>query len=100
MPVRGKNSDVVRIVEGIRGTTPVRMELCLRFDYGRTIPWVTAIEKGVRAVAGPNLAVLRASVLTRGEDLKTLAEFQITEGERVWFTLTYGFSYENDPAEI
>ena len=42
MPVRGRNSDVVRIVEGIRGTARMRMELCLRFDYGRTVPWVTA----------------------------------------------------------
>ena len=42
MPVRGRNSDVVRIVEGIRGTVRMRMELCLRFDYGRTVPWVTA----------------------------------------------------------
>ncbi len=75
MPVRGKYSDVVRIVEGIRGTVQMRMELCLRFDYGRTVPWVTRLENGVRAVAGPNLAILRASVATHGEDLKTLAEF-------------------------
>ena len=100
MPVRGKNSDVVRIVEGIRGTAQVRMELCLRFDYGRTVPWVTGIENGVRAIAGPNLAILRASVPTHGEDLKTVAEFPITEGRRVWFTLTYGFSHQQDPAEI
>src|SRR6516165_5670060 len=36
MPVRGKNSDVVRIVEGVSGTVRMRMELVLRFDYGRT----------------------------------------------------------------
>ena len=100
MPVRGKNSDVVRIVEGIRGTVPMCMELSLRFDYGRSVPWVTRIDKGVRAVAGPNLAVLRTTVETRGEDLKTIAEFSVATGERVSFVLTYGCSHLEDPAEI
>lgn len=100
MPVRGKNSDVVRIIEGIRGTVRMRMELCLRFDYGRSIPWVTRIDDGIRAVAGPNLAVLHATVPTRGENLTTLAEFPISEGKRAWFTLTYGLSHLDDPARI
>ncbi len=43
MPVRGRNSVVIRIVEGIRGTVRMRMELCLRFDYGRTVPWVRRV---------------------------------------------------------
>jgi GH15 family glucan-1,4-alpha-glucosidase len=100
MPIRGTNSDVVRIVEGVRGTLAVRMELCLRFDYGRTVPWVTRIEDGVRAVAGPNLTVLHSSVSVRGENLKTVAEFGVSEGERVWFTLTYGESHLDEPKPI
>jgi GH15 family glucan-1,4-alpha-glucosidase len=100
MPVRGKNSDVVRIVEGIRGNARMRMELCLRFDYGRSIPWVRRTDDGIRAVAGPNLAVLRASVPTHGENLTTLAEFPVSKGKRVCFTLTYGLSHLEDPAAI
>ncbi len=65
MPVRQRNSHIVRIVEGIRGEVPVRMELALRFDYGRIVPWVTALKDGVRAIAGPNLAVLHCTVPTR-----------------------------------
>ena len=34
MPPRGRNSDVVRIVQGERGRVRLRMELTLRFDYG------------------------------------------------------------------
>ncbi len=100
MPVRGRNSDVIRIVEGIRGTVRMRMELCLRFDYGRTVPWVRRVQNGVRAIAGPNLAILRATVPTHGENLKTLAEFPVMEGNRVCFTLTYGFSHQEDPEPI
>jgi GH15 family glucan-1,4-alpha-glucosidase len=100
MPIRGLNSDVVRIVEGIRGTLDVRMELALRFDYGRTVPWVTRIEDGIRAVAGPNLTVLHSNVPVHGENLKTVAEFGINQGDRVWFTMTYGESYLVDPKRI
>lgn len=100
MPPRGVHSDVVRMVEGIRGSVSMRMELVLRFDYGRTVPWVTSISDGLRAIAGPNLAVLHASVPVRGENLKTVAEFTLQKGERAWFTLTYGASYEPDPKQI
>ncbi|MFP5248536.1 MAG: glycoside hydrolase family 15 protein, partial [Acidobacteriota bacterium] len=100
MPVRDRNSDVVRIVEGIRGKMDLRSTLALRFDYGRTLPWVTAIEDGIRAVAGPGVAVLHASVPVHGENLKTVAEFTVRAGERVWFTLTYGDSFKPDPEPI
>src|SRR5579875_2647776 len=78
MPIREKNSDVVRIVEGIRGTVDLCMTLSLRFDYGRTVPWVTAIEDGIRAVAGPGVAVLHTSVPVHGENLQTVADFTVT----------------------
>jgi len=55
MPVPQRNSHIVRIVEGLRGKVPVRMELVLRFDYGHIVPWVTHLKDGVRAIAGPIL---------------------------------------------
>jgi GH15 family glucan-1,4-alpha-glucosidase len=100
MPIREKFSDVVRFVEGIRGEVDVRMELALRFDYGRSVPWVTRIDHGTRAIAGPNLTVLHASIPVHGEDLKTVADFKIGAGDRVWFTLTYGKSFHPDPDPI
>jgi GH15 family glucan-1,4-alpha-glucosidase len=100
MPIRERNSDVVRIVEGIRGAMDLRMALALRFDYGRTVPWVTGIDDGIRAVAGPGVAVLHASVPVHGENLHTAAEFTVGKGERVWFTLTYGASFRPDPRPI
>ncbi len=100
MPIRERNSDVVRIVEGIRGKVDVRMALSLRFDYGRTVPWVTAIDDGIRAVAGAGVALLHSSVAVHGENLHTAAEFTVAEGERVWFTLTYGESHLPDPKPI
>jgi GH15 family glucan-1,4-alpha-glucosidase len=100
MPIRENFSDVVRFVEGVRGHVDMRMELALRFDYGRAVPWVTRVEDGIRAVAGPNLTVLHASIPVYGEDLKTVADFTVCEGDRAWFTLTYRESYHDDPERI
>ncbi len=56
MPPRGRNSDIVRLVRGERGRMRMRTELVLRFDYGRTIPWVTRLADGtLRAIAGPDM---------------------------------------------
>jgi GH15 family glucan-1,4-alpha-glucosidase len=100
MPIREHNSDVVRIIEGVRGKLDMTMALSLRFDYGRTVPWVTATPDGIRAVAGPSLTVLHASVPVHGENLHTAAEFTVNEGDRLWFTLTYGESYRPDPHPV
>ena len=34
MPPRHSDPDVARVVEGVRGRVPMRMELTIRFDYG------------------------------------------------------------------
>src|SRR3954453_12465697 len=61
MPLRGTNSDLVRCVTGLRGRVPMRTELTIRFDYGRTVPWVSRLEDGaLRAIAGPHMLVLKA----------------------------------------
>jgi GH15 family glucan-1,4-alpha-glucosidase len=100
MPIRERNPDIVRFVQCTRGKMRMCMELSLRFDYGRTVPWVTRIRGGVRAVAGPNLAILHASVPVRGENLKTVAEFNLRKGQGAWFTLTHGVSHRPDPKKI
>ena len=100
MPARGTHSDVFRIVEGIRGKVPMSMALSLRFDFGRTIPWVTHLRDGFRAIAGPNLAVFHSSIPVHGENMTTVAEFTVSRGQRVQFSLTYGLSFEEQPRKI
>ncbi len=106
MPPRGKHSDVVRIVSGVKGKVAMRMELVLRFDYGLTIPWVTKHEDELRAVAGPNMAVLRSecrrgkAAKLEGEGLTTVSHFTLTEDDEVCFALTYASSVEEVPERI
>jgi GH15 family glucan-1,4-alpha-glucosidase len=86
--------DVVRIVKGVRGSMAMRMELVLRFDYGRTVPWVRRRDYGLSAVAGPDAIELHTDVELEGRDFKTLAAFTVREGESVPFTLSYHRSHK------
>ena len=103
MPPRRKSPDIVRIVEGVRGRVRFRSELAIRFDYGRIVPWVrkrTHEENTRVALAGPDALCFRTPVDTRGEDMRTLSEFVVDEGERVPFVLTWFPSHEDVPDAI
>jgi GH15 family glucan-1,4-alpha-glucosidase len=101
MPLLRNRSHVVRIVRGDRGRVRMRMSLSLRFDYGSSVPWVTRMEDGsLRAIVGPNMVVLRTPAPLRGENLHTVSEFEVNEGETVPFTLTYAESHSLPPEPI
>jgi GH15 family glucan-1,4-alpha-glucosidase len=89
MPPRASDPDVVRVVEGVRGRVKMRMKLVLRFDYGSVVPWVRRVDDRIEAVAGPDAVSLWAPVETRGENLTTVAEFEITEGQQLPFVLLW-----------
>ena len=95
MPPRGTASDIVRLVRGLSGRVKMRMELIIRFGLGCDVPWVTKDEDGkaLLAICGQDMTVLRTPVETRGEDLTTVADFEVGEGETVPFVLTYGPSH-------
>jgi len=102
MPPRGNASDVVRLVRGVRGRVKLRMQLVIRFGFGTDIPWVKKNPdgSGLLAICGQDMTVLRTPVETRGEDLTTVADFEVSEGETVPFVLTYGPSHLPVPEPI
>jgi GH15 family glucan-1,4-alpha-glucosidase len=101
MPPRGDASDIVRLVRGVRGRVKLQMQLVIRFGFGVDIPWVRRTEdSALLAIAGQDMTVLRTPVKTRGEDLTTLADFEIEEGQTIPFVLTYGPSHLPIPAPI
>ncbi len=97
MPVRDREPNLIRIVEGKRGTVPMHMELIIRFDYGSIVPWVQRLDGGISAIAGPDRLLFHTPVHLRGADLTTVADFTVSAGERVPFTLTWHPSYEATP---
>ena len=100
MPPRGRAPDIVRVVEGLEGEVQVRMELVIRFDYGRVVPWVRTVDGALRVVAGPDALQLFGDVETHGEDLRTVAEFTLRKGERRSFVLTWYPSWESPPRRL
>jgi len=100
MPPRGENPDIVRVIEGVRGTVPMKMELIIRFDYGHVVPWVRKRHGGLEAIAGPDGLILRTPIETRGKDLTTVAEFSVCEGQQIPFVLTWFASYKEPPDAI
>jgi GH15 family glucan-1,4-alpha-glucosidase len=89
MPLSDHRWDIVRIVEGLSGRVSLRMELVVRFDYGSIVPWVRRAGDILLLTAGPDTLELAASVAVAGENLKSVAEFYVSAGERQSFVLNY-----------
>ncbi len=101
MPVFGQNNDIVRIVKGLRGRVDLHMELVVRFDYGRTIPWVQrAADGALTAVAGPHRLELRTEAPLVGAGFSTVSDFSVTADETVTFVLAYSESHLPRPAPV
>ena len=100
MPPRGETPDIVRIVEGLDGSVPMRSELIIRFDYGHIVPWVRRVDDARVAIAGPDALCLRTPVDIHGEDLTTVSEFTVEPGERIPFVLTWFPSHEPLPEAV
>jgi len=91
-------SDVIRIVRGDAGCVRFRTELVLRFDYGRTVPWVNHLSDGTfRAIAGPDMVLLHTPVPLQGRQMRTVGEFEVHGGETVPFVMTHGASHLPPP---
>ncbi len=100
-PRESGSSHLVRIVAGQRGRVAFQSELVLRFGYGANVPWVTRLPDGTRrAIAGPDMVILRTPVGIRGENFTTVSDFTVQAGERIPFVLTYVPSHRPPPEPI
>ncbi len=108
-------ASVVRIVTGARGRVAMKSDLAIRFDYGRTIPWVTCeratpewgdgANDTMHAVAGSDTIVFRSgsrdkALPNHGEEMTTVSEFTLGEGQTAWFTLQYASVFDAVPGPL
>ncbi len=93
MTIKGVQPEVVRMVVGLRGSVRMRSLFAPRFDYGGALPWVRPESDGVLAVSGPDSLHLRAPTPLEIVDWSALAEFEVAEGERLPFVMTWRPSY-------
>jgi GH15 family glucan-1,4-alpha-glucosidase len=102
---------VIRRVRGVRGRVAMRFELIVRFDYGSIVPWVRRVvpenasvdegrSYGIRAIAGPDAVRLQSDVPVHGENMTTIATFDVSEGQELSFVLTWHWSHVEEPPAI
>jgi GH15 family glucan-1,4-alpha-glucosidase len=93
MPHEDGHSDVVRRLEGVRGTVRMRHVWQVRFDYGAIVPWVRRRtvrgQAVITAIAGPDQLVLRGPRLPTADDHRHVDEFDVTHGAELTFSTTW-----------
>ncbi len=104
MPTGDRRADVIRRVEGVRGTVSIRHSWLVRFDYGRIRPWVHREEvgglPGIVAIAGPDKLILAGPRLPPAVDGHHEETFEVEEGDRLDFTLTWVPSFREHPGLV
>ncbi|MFL6023535.1 MAG: glycoside hydrolase family 15 protein [Marmoricola sp.] len=104
MPSGDRRADLVRRVQGVRGTVTLDHVLVIRFDYGEIRPWVHR-EAGpggeaLVAVAGPDKLVLTGPRLPSAVDGRHEDQLEVHAGEVLDFTLTWVPSHRPTPPPI
>jgi GH15 family glucan-1,4-alpha-glucosidase len=98
MPRRGDGPPrLMRVVEGLSGRVPMRLELSLRPDYASIVPWVESTPDGVIATAGPDAFRLSTVLPLEVDDGMVRADFVAVEGARQRLSLTWHRWYEESP---
>jgi GH15 family glucan-1,4-alpha-glucosidase len=92
--------ELLRVAVGTRGQIRMKLELVIRFDYGSVVPWVRRIDGGISAIAGPDMVRLRSDVPLQDENMKTGAEFTVSEGQKISFDLAWYPSHEREPEPV
>jgi GH15 family glucan-1,4-alpha-glucosidase len=102
MPIKSRGtSHLIRLVCGMRGSMKMTTEFVIRFDYGSIVPWVTRLgDTSLKAIAGPDMVLLRTNVLLKAEGYKHHGAFLVSAGECAAFALAYGASYRPFPEPI
>ena len=105
MPFGDGRADLLRVVEGLEGEVEMVHEWVVRPSYGAVVPWVsrTTSPDGVpviRAVAGPDMLVLRGTRLPRASDHLHRDTFAVRSGERLEFATTWVPSWASAPTTL
>jgi len=100
MPIRDERPDIVRIIEGVEGSVDMHVDLLVRFDMGRVIPWARQREDALVMTAGPDALCLRGDVEVHGEELATVGDFTVRAGDRRSMVLTWFPSHLEMPAGL
>jgi GH15 family glucan-1,4-alpha-glucosidase len=90
-------ADLVRLVRGVRGRTAVTSEIDIRFNYGKTTPWIRNDGDRAEFIAGADGLEFWSPAPHSIENDTVRSEFTVGEGDEVPFVLTWFPSHERPP---
>ena len=104
MPPRNSHPTIHRIIEGVQGQVEMEMAIKVRFDYGKSVPWVRREGEHLYMVLGPNALLIGSTMKLSGKDFSTRAAFTVSEGQRhsvsmVFYDSTSPVPHMHDPSE-
>ena len=95
--------DVLRRIVGVSGSVVFDVDVRLRFDYARSLPWVRQVgsseEPAVLAMAGPDAVILRGMPLT-ATDHRHAGSVTINAGETRDLALSWFESFREAPEPL
>ena len=87
----------VRMVVGLTGRVPMRMDYRPRFDYGAIVPWFRHHDGSVEAVGGPDALDLVASIPLEVGSGAVEVDCEVGAGDEVAFLMAYHRSHLEAP---
>ncbi|HEX6547724.1 MAG TPA: glycoside hydrolase family 15 protein [Candidatus Dormibacteraeota bacterium] len=82
---------LLRVIEGVRGTVELKLLVRPRFDYGEVKPWIQHRAPGIAAAIGGSQSLLVScdAELMGGSDHDLVSEFTVQADERVHLSLEW-----------
>jgi GH15 family glucan-1,4-alpha-glucosidase len=92
----GEHHDMIRIVVGLDGEVEMRADLCVRFAYGKLLPWIQRDGNFATLVSGPDALAFESPVpfAPDWESARLESHFTVRAGQRLPFSLEYFCSHE------
>ncbi|KWF22862.1 glycoside hydrolase family 15 protein [Burkholderia pseudomultivorans] len=88
---------LIRSVRGERGTVELDVDLGVRFDYGRALPWCRRFGRRWRMMTGGDAMWLDTDAPLEVESDRLVGTPRIAAGERLDFCIAYARSYDRPP---
>lgn len=99
-PFADADVSLVRRIACTKGSIEVDVELVMRFDYGRVVPWVRRLETPdgtvLHALAGPDSLTLQGPTL-HADGFRHRGRFTLESGESLTWVLTWRPSHLKPP---
>lgn len=90
-PLSTDRRQILRVIEGVRGSVELEVRIAPRFDYGQVRPWIRRHGHRLRSAIGGNDALLIwcQQELEEDPEHELVGRFSVGPGDRVRLAMTY-----------